>query len=565
MTTTSLDVLVDALVGASLAGAVVAIGCWAVVAVFGRLPAAARCTLWWLVSLKLLVGLAAIDPVAVPVLPQTMAATSGITVIAPGAPALTPPQAPEQAITATVSWRAALGVVWLGGLLVATALALRQWRRLSVVVERSHSADASLTSLVRTLSARAGVSSPPDLRFSDDTDAPMVAGLMRPTIILPARRWASLSASQQEMAICHELMHLRRRDLWLGVVPSLAERIFFFHPLAQLAAREYVVAREAACDAAVLRVLDAEPRAYGRLLVTLGVAPLAGGVSASGAAHSFSSLKRRIGMLDQSSPSVAVRLAGWVLAAVAVGALVPLTLVERPVAAGTAVAGDQPAAQRQTHTPGSGVDYMLVLGDKNGTIMSGNVDQLRIRSARDGHERVLWFRSGGKAYEVRDPAAIDQAAAIVGPMTEIGRQQGDIGAQQGAIGAQQGLAGARQGEVGARQGAIGARQGVLGARQGALGARESQELSAAETQQLERERAEIDREMQSLNAKMAELDKEMRDVTASMPDLSGEMDELARQMEVLSRKMTEASAKAEAEMKALVEKLIKLGTAKPID
>ena len=119
-------------------------------------------------------------------------------------------------------------------------------------------------------------------------------------------------------------------------MPSLAERLFFFHPLAHLAAREYVVAREAACDAAVLRVLDAEPRDYGRLLVTLGVAPLPGGVSASGAAHSFSSLKRRIGMLDHGSPTITVRLAGWALAAAALVALVPLTLVERPAAAQTA-------------------------------------------------------------------------------------------------------------------------------------------------------------------------------------------------------------------------------------
>ena len=377
----------------------------------------------------------------------------------------------------------------------------------------------------------------------------MVTGLMRPTVILPSRRWSSLTALQQEMAICHELVHVRRRDLWLGLVPSLAERLFFFHPLAHLAAREYVVAREAACDAAVLRALDAEPRDYGRLLVTLGVAPLPGGISASGAAHSFSSLKRRIGMLDHGSPSLAVRLAGWELAAVAVVALVPLTLVERPSAAeATPVVLDQPAASPQKSEPvnevvvqrsqGARLDYTLVLGGKDGTISSGTFDDRRLELRHDGDERVLWFRRGGKSYEVRDSAAIDQAAAIVRPMTEIGRQQGEIGAKQGAIGAQQGLIGARQGEVGARQGAVGARQGELGARQGTLGAREARELTKAEREQIEQERAKIDREMEELNAKMAALDKEMNAVAASMPDLSGEMNELSKQMDVLSRKMT---------------------------
>ena len=49
MTATSLEVMFDALADASIAGAVVALGVWALSAAFGRLPAAARCTLWWLV------------------------------------------------------------------------------------------------------------------------------------------------------------------------------------------------------------------------------------------------------------------------------------------------------------------------------------------------------------------------------------------------------------------------------------------------------------------------------------------------------------------------------------
>jgi len=443
----------------------------------------------------------------------------------------------------------------------AAAGMLRQWRRVSSVRARTYTADGRLVGRVRALSARAGLARPPDVRISDEIDAPMVAGLRRPVVVLPGPRWPSLTALQQEMAICHELVHLRRGDLWLGVMPALVERLFFFHPLAHLAAREYVIAREAACDAAVLRVLDAEPRDYGRLLLTLGVAPVPGGFSASGAAHSFTSLKRRIGMLDHDSPNVTVRLAGWLLAAAALLTVVPLTLVARPAAA--VVVEQQPTA-RQTRTSGSGLEYMLVLGDREGTISSGNFDGPRADRRRDGNQRVLWFRRGGKEYEVRDPSAIDEAAAIVRPMSEIGGQQGEIGAQQGAIGAQQGLIGARQGAVGARQGAVGARQGALGARQGDLAARQVRELNADERRQIEREQQQIDSEMRELSAKMSELDKEMREVAKSMPDLGDEMTALSKQMDVLSRKMTEAAAKADAEMQALVDKLINLGTAKPI-
>lgn len=268
-------------------------------------------------------------------------------------------------------------------------------------------------------------------------------------------------------------------------------------------------------------------------------------------------------MFDHDSPTRTVRVAGWILGLAALAAVVPLKLVARPSGPPVAAPG-QHAVSRQS-APGSGLDYTLVLGEKDGTVSSGSGDQLRIKAARDGHERVLWFRSGGKAYEVRDPATIDQAAAIVHPLTEIGRQQGEIGAKQGAIGAQQGLVGARQGEIGARQGAVGAQQGTLGARQGALAAKEMQELSAAEKAEVDREHEQIDREMRELNAKMAALDTEMREAEKSMPDLNGEMEELSKEMDILSRKMTEASAKADAEMQALVDKLVKLGIAKPVN
>ena len=107
------------------------------------------------------------------------------------------------------------------------------------------------------------------------------------------------------MALCHELAHMKRGDVWLGCVPAAAERIFFFHPLAHLAAREYVFWREAACDAAVLAALDAAPQSYGRLLLDLGVSRQRATLAAAGAAWSFSNLRRIIVMLDHpSAPSL---------------------------------------------------------------------------------------------------------------------------------------------------------------------------------------------------------------------------------------------------------------------
>ena len=61
-----------------------------------------------------------------------------------------------------------------------------------------------------------------------------------------------------------------------------------------VAVREYLLAREAACDAAVLRAMDAKPQDYGRLLLALGVSPLGAGFAESSTSRSFSAGRRTI-------------------------------------------------------------------------------------------------------------------------------------------------------------------------------------------------------------------------------------------------------------------------------
>ena len=88
-----IGIVFDALVDASMAGAVVALSVWAVVAAIGRLPAAVRCALWWLVALKLLTGLIAMEPVALKVLPPASPVSSAIYATA-SSPAVSQASAP---------------------------------------------------------------------------------------------------------------------------------------------------------------------------------------------------------------------------------------------------------------------------------------------------------------------------------------------------------------------------------------------------------------------------------------------------------------------------------------
>jgi len=440
--------------------------------------------------------------------------------------------------------------------------------------------------MAAALASRLGLRRVPRVRVSDEVGTPLVTGMLRPSILLPAPAFDALSERQQRMALCHELTHIKRADLWLGCVPAIAERTFFFHPLVHFAAREYALCREAACDAHVLAVLDAAPQEYGRLLLGLGVSRTRTNFAAAGAPWSFSTLRRRIAMLDSPSPrSTGSRVVAAAVIGIAALAIAPLRIAARPAAVDMTIeqAVQPPAADLADATgnerldPTSpdlvpawpsqrdrGLNYIIFLDDDH-TTMSGSTDDIqRARRHRRPGEQMLWFRNGGREYVVRDRRIVDDAIALWKPVNELGNQQGDLGSKQGELGAKQGEIGARQGQLGAEQGNVGARQGVLGARQATLAAREHRLQTDADRRAFDEERRQIDREMRELDGEMRALDVKMREFEEPMRQLDKEMQVLDKEMQVLSRKMEEEERKAEAGMRTLLERAVATGAAEAV-
>jgi uncharacterized protein (TIGR03435 family) len=111
-----------------------------------------------------------------------------------------------------------------------------------------------------------GVQRDIDVLLHEATPGPLTFGIVRPVILLPvdAQAW---NKDDLHRAIVHELEHVRRRDWISQRLAHLVCALYWFHPLAWIAWRRFVVEAERACDDAVLR--RSEATAYAEQLVTL--------------------------------------------------------------------------------------------------------------------------------------------------------------------------------------------------------------------------------------------------------------------------------------------------------
>ncbi|TDV26183.1 M56 family metallopeptidase [Stenotrophomonas sp. CC22-02] len=303
------------------------------------LSAATRCRLWWLVSLQAVLGLFWSQPLQLPWLPAPQAvamtatdvAADMIYPLAPEASAqlLAAMPMPAADMPAVAWWAVALAALWVSGVLLMAWRTFGEWRQCRALLAAAYPCqDEALVQALQLASEAHGVRPAPRLWMSTQVDSPQLVGPFRPVLLLPAGDNA-LQGDALDLALTHELQHLQRRDLQWGLLPALAQHLFFFHPLLRLSVREYAQAREEAVDAAVVGQHGASRQAYGRLLLQLGVAPQPH-LGVASAAPSTTSLKRRLMSLQprRACPRI---LAMALTAVVLVVGVAPMRLVAAPV------------------------------------------------------------------------------------------------------------------------------------------------------------------------------------------------------------------------------------------
>ncbi len=183
----------------------------------------------------------------------------------PFAPGNAGPSGGEAVGSHLPSWKLAGGLIWMAGAVIfLLPLAINLWslRRLRC------KGLPWLEMQQRAVSLRdeCGVRRPVEILLHEETEAPLMCGFRRPSIVLP---WKARDWSDRELrcAVVHELEHVRRGDWATQLLARAICSCYWFHPLVWVAWRRLCLEAERACDDAVIQ--NEESTDYAEQLVTL--------------------------------------------------------------------------------------------------------------------------------------------------------------------------------------------------------------------------------------------------------------------------------------------------------
>lgn len=304
----------------------------------------------------------------------------------------------EQTMKGMTSWSGILALTWLFGCLgfacIACVRGLLCWSRL----HRAGAADApEVVQLAARLSHQLGLKWPVRVVVSRSPVGPAVVGIIRPTVILPSLIVDAKTLAELEPLLAHEMIHIRRGDLWIGLLQLLAQGLWWFHPLVrmvnQLATRE----AERCCDEEVIARLGCEPGQYARSLIdvlalkrTLQPIPAFPGVRP---VDVTSQRLERIMKLGQGCHKRTPRWC-WLVMLLAVAATLP--------GAALSVVGDEPAAEVPRDTPLATQPQpvsVVAAQVEQEELLAGPGSNTRVYSVQDIVERIQ------KDLQIDDPNA----------------------------------------------------------------------------------------------------------------------------------------------------------------
>ena len=162
-----------------------------------------------------------------------------------------------------------VAVIWFCGIALLAVWRVAGWlavQRMRVL--RTESAPSPILLIAHRLAERLRLTHSFEVFISHFVETPMVIGLLRPVILIPASALSGLAPAQLEAILAHELAHIWRHDYVVNLLQILVETVMFYHPAVWWISSRIRLEREQACDDIAIE-LCADRRAYASALVAI--------------------------------------------------------------------------------------------------------------------------------------------------------------------------------------------------------------------------------------------------------------------------------------------------------
>ncbi len=131
-----------------------------------------------------------------------------------------------------------LFLLWIAGTGALAAVIVLRQRGITRLLRSSSDPTPAILEALEAAAREVNLVRLPTLRLTSENHSPAVCGGFRPTILLPRSLVEASEPSVLRGVLLHELVHLRRRDLWLNALQVLAQVIWWWNLGVAAPARE---------------------------------------------------------------------------------------------------------------------------------------------------------------------------------------------------------------------------------------------------------------------------------------------------------------------------------------
>lgn len=162
-----------------------------------------------------------------------------------------------------------LSLIWVIGILIFLIIKLLAWIHFSNEIKKQSKPlnNDEISGIFQQVKKELGIRS--QVRFYENCQmiTPMLCGLIKPVVLIPK---IDLTKEEWRFVFLHELIHLRRRDLWWKTATVVANAIHWFNPFAYYVFRNMDKSCEQACDEVALSMIEPTNRkSYGITILNI--------------------------------------------------------------------------------------------------------------------------------------------------------------------------------------------------------------------------------------------------------------------------------------------------------